>query len=85
MTVSRNSSIPILRARGALTILPTSWAMRVESTALRNDIITSARGQSHPVFRLILKKTTDTFGSEFMSAGDRYLTFSVPTSISVPS
>jgi hypothetical protein len=33
-------------------------------------MITSARGQSHPVFKLSLKKTTRRFASSSMSAGE---------------
>ena len=37
---------------------PSSWAMYVASSATRNDIIVSARGQSQPVDKFSLKNTT---------------------------
>jgi len=49
-----------LRASGVRTMRPSSCAMSVWSAARRNDIITSARGQSQPVVSAILKKTTRT-------------------------
>ena len=53
--------------------------MWVASAAVRNDIITSARGQSQPVVRLVLKKTTCASWSAAISEGGRWRMVRPPT------
>jgi hypothetical protein len=71
-TPFNTSSCSTCRARGVRTLRPTSCAIYVASFARRNDIITSARGQSHPVFRLVLKSTIFRKRSASIADGARY-------------
>ena len=75
-TLLSESSTAICICIGVLTIRPSNCAMFVISLALRNDIIHSARGQSHPVERFSLKKTILIFLSSAICDGSLYFTSS---------
>ncbi len=73
------SSVLTRRCSGVRTIRPSSCAMYVESRAVRNDTIVSARGQSHPVERFSLNSTTRIPWSPAMRLGSTARTFSPPS------
>ena len=70
-----SASLPGIRiASGVRTIRPRSWVMWVASFAGRNDMSTSARGQSHPVLIPSFAIRTRTLVSSCTRSGETYRT-----------